>query len=325
MKIIFMGTPDFSVPTLQTLIDSKHQVVACFTQPDKPKGRGNKVQKTPVKELCEKYDIPVYQPVRIRRSDEVELFGSIEADIAVVIAYGQILPKKILESPKYGCLNIHASLLPSYRGAAPYQWAVINGEEKTGITIMQMDVGMDTGDMLLTQEILMDPFETAGSLHDKLMLMGGPLILEALDKVEEGTLNPVSQDDSMATHAPMLSKDAGVIDWTMPVERIERLIRGLNPWPSSFTYINGLMLKIYAAHIYNDLESQPNLHKGTSIQLDSSLEFGTICNILPKTGFVVKCNGQNLLVKEVQLEGKKRMDAPAFMRGYLLEVGTKLG
>jgi len=306
-----MGTPEFSVPTLQALIDSPHDVVACYTQPDKPKGRGNIVQKTPVKELCEKYNIPVYQPKRIKRAEEVAVFQSIEADVAVVIAYGQILPLSILTTPHYGCINIHASLLPKYRGAAPYQWAVIHGETKTGITVMQMDVGMDTGDMLLTQELLLDEKETAGSLHDKLMYLGGPLLLEALEKLEQHSLPPIKQDDTLSSHAPMLSKDFGRIDWTKSAIDIERLIRGLNPWPSSYTQIQGLTLKIYLADIIE-------------YQSEVTVECGTIMEVYLKEGFIVKCGEGYLMIKEVQLEGKKRMDAPSFMRGYPIITGIKL-
>lgn len=315
MKIIFMGTPDFSVPTLQALIDSRHEVVACYTQPDKPKGRGNKIQKSPVKELCEQYNIPVYQPIRIRKQENVELFKAIEADIAVVIAYGQILTEDILNAPKYGCLNIHASLLPKYRGAAPYQWAVINGEKKTGITIMQMDAGIDTGDMLLTTEIALDPKETAGSLHDKLMNLGGPLMLETLDKLEQGLLKPIKQDNTIATHAPLLKKDFGNIDWSKSAIEIERLIRGLSPWPSGYTYVERTMLKIFECDLYNYAEADS----------DKVYRPGQICQILPKMGFVVTCGTGYLLIKELQLEGKKRMDAPSFLRGYQLHEGTQLG
>jgi len=306
-----MGTPEFSVPTLQALIDSPHDVVACYTQPDKPKGRGKIVQKTPVKELCEKYNIPVYQPRRIRRPEEVAQFQSIEADVAVVIAYGQILPLSILTAPQYGCINIHASLLPKYRGAAPYQWAVIRGETKTGITIMQMDDGIDTGDMLLTQEITLDVKETAGTLHDKLMYLGGPLLLEALERLEQHNLTPVKQDDTLSTHAPMLSKDFGRIDWTKSAIEIEHLIRGLNPWPSSYTQLDGLTLKIYAAELVQYVD-------------DFKVECGTIVKVSSKEGFVVNCGEGYLLIKEVQLEGKKRMDAPSFMRGYTVTTGIKL-
>lgn len=309
MKIIFMGTPDFSVPTLKTLIESQHEVVACYTQPDKAKGRGKKLQMTPVKEVCLEAGIPVYQPTRIRNKEEVELFKSIDADIAVVIAYGQILPASILEAPRLGCINIHASLLPKLRGAAPYQWAVVNGDEVTGITTMQMDVGMDTGDMLLKKIINIDSNETAGSLHDKLMVSGGDLILETLDLAESGNLNPIKQIDEEATYAPMLDKNHGHIDWSKSAVEIERLVRGLNPWPSAFTHIDDKFLKIYGAEV---------------VEVEGSHTPGTILEISPKVGFVVMCKDKGLLIKDIQLQGKKRMDAPSFMRGFTLEQGRIL-
>lgn len=310
MKIIFMGTPDFSVPTLRTLIESKHEVVACYTQPDKAKGRGNKLQMTPVKEVCIEASIPVYQPSRIRRQEEVEIFKSIDADIAVVIAYGQILPQSILEAPKYGCINIHASLLPKLRGAAPYQWAVVNGDDVTGITTMQMDVGMDTGDMLLKTIINIDQDETAGSLHDKLMVSGGDLILETLEQIEKGELSPMKQMDEEATYAPMLDKSHGHINWNKSAVEIERLVRGLNPWPSAFTHIDDKFLKIFGAEVV-EIEGENQVP-------------GTILDILPKVGFIVMCEDKGLLVKDVQLQGKKRMDAPSFMRGFALDIGRLL-
>ncbi len=310
MKIIFMGTPDFSVPTLKTLIESKHEVVACYTQPDKPKGRGKKLQMTPVKAACIEAKIPVYQPTKIRNKENIIKFQEIKADIAVVIAYGQILPKEILDTPKYGCINIHASLLPKYRGAAPYQWAVINGETTTGITTMQMDVGMDTGDMLLKTIVNIDNFETAGSLHDKLMYSGGKLLLETLKQVEEGTLKPVKQNDELATYAPMLDKNYGKINWHKSAEKIESLIRGLNPWPSAYTFMDDKLLKIWKATIIEE-----DKEKFTP---------GTILSIHNKKGIVVQCETGALLVTELQLQGKKRMDAPSFMRGYNITVGSIL-
>lgn len=310
MKIIFMGTPDFSVPTLKTLIESEHEIVACYTQPDKPKGRGKKLQMSPVKEVCLEAGIPVYQPKRIRSAENAEEFKAIDADVAVVIAYGQILTTEILDSPKYGCINIHASLLPKYRGAAPYQWAVINGETTTGITTMQMDAGIDTGDMLLKSVIDIEPKETAGSLHDKLMLAGGDLILETLKQVEDGTLNPIKQDDSMSTHAPMLDKNYGKINWHKSAVEIENLIRGLNPWPSAFTFLDDKLLKIWSAEVLTDYGKEYTP--------------GAICEVLPKEGFIVKCEDGALLIKEVQLQGKKRMDATAFMNGYDIVKGSIL-
>lgn len=310
MKIIFMGTPEFSVPTLQTLIDSEHEVVACYTQPDKPKGRGKKMQKTPVKELCEQYDIPVYQPKRIRHADAVEQFRGIEADVAVVIAYGQMLPESVLFDKKYGSINIHASLLPKYRGAAPYQWAVINGETVTGITTMKMDVGMDTGDMLLKKTIAIDGKETAGSLHDKLMHAGGDLLLETLEGIENDTITPIEQNDDEATLAPLLNKNSGKINWNMPAVNIERLIRGMNPWPSAFTFINQQLLKIWEADI---------------IESDAThMSPGTIVEIRPKEGIVVQCQDHQLLIRSLQLQGKKRMSAADFINGYQVIVGSIL-
>lgn len=310
MKIIFMGTPDFSVPTLKTLIDSEHEIVACYTQPDKAKGRGKKLQMTPVKEVCLEAGIPVYQPSRIRNKEEVEIFAAIEADVAIVIAYGQILPKSLLDAPKYGCINVHASLLPKLRGAAPYQWAVINGDDVTGITIQQMDVGVDTGDMLMKSIVNIDEDETAGSLHDKLMLLGGDLVLETLAQLEKGDLNPIKQNHEEATHAPMLDKNHGHIDWSKGAVEIERLVRGLNPWPSAFTHIDDKFLKIYGAQV---------------VEVDNKDQRpGSILEILPKVGFLVMCGDNGLLIKDVQLQGKKRMDAPSFMRGFALEVGRIL-
>jgi methionyl-tRNA formyltransferase len=313
MKIIFMGTPDFSVPTLEALIHSEHEIVACYTQPDKAKGRGNKMQMTPVKEVCLAYHIPVYQPLRIRNKEEVETFLAIEADVAVVIAYGQILPKAILDSPRYGCINIHASLLPKYRGAAPYQWAVIKGEIETGITTMQMDVGMDTGDMLMKTVVAIEEKETAGSLHDKLMQMGAPLILETLEGIEKGSLQAIKQEADEATYAPMLDKDYGHIDWEKDAKTIELLVRGLNPWPSAFSFINDRMIKIWDVSVVED-----------PLLLNKKVRPGSIIQILPKEGFLVMCKNNALLIKEIQLQGKKRMDSPSFLRGFNLEIGTLL-
>lgn len=310
MKIIFMGTPDFSVPTLQTLIDSEHEVVACYTQPDKPKGRGKKMQKTPVKELCEQYDIPVYQPKRIRHEASVREFQGIEADVAVVIAYGQLLPAEVLFDKKYGSINIHASLLPKYRGAAPYQWAVINGETMTGITTMNMDIGMDTGDMLLKKEIPIDPKETAGSLHDKLMYAGGDLLLETLQKVEDGTITPIKQNDDEATSAPLLNKNSGKINWNMPAVSIERLIRGMNPWPSAFTFLDQQLLKIWEADV---LEGEI-----------THMSPGTIVKVRPKEGIIVQCKDDQLLIRTLQLQGKRRMSATDFINGNQVVVGSIL-
>ena len=235
MRVIFMGTPDFAVPTLQSLIDSEHEVAAVVTQPDRPKGRGNHLQMPPVKELALKHEIPVLQPERIRRPEVLPLLEAFRPDVIVVAAFGQIIPASILKLPRFGCLNVHASLLPAYRGASPIQWAILNGDEKTGITIMQMNEGLDTGDILLQQERVLTGEETGGSLFEDLSALGGPMILKALKGLEEGTLHPVPQDEEQASHVSMLTKAMGHIDWTKEAVVLERWIRGLNPWPANFS------------------------------------------------------------------------------------------
>ena len=234
MKAVFMGTPEFAVPTLQALIDH-HEVLAVVTQPDKQRGRGKKMQFPPVKEKAVEYDIPVYQPQRARDEEFIEELKNLNPDVIVVVAYGQILPESILNIPKYGCINVHGSLLPKYRGAAPIQWAVLDGEEKTGITTMYMEKGLDTGDMIDKAEVVLDKKETAGSLHDKLMVLGADLLLETLKKLEDGTAVREKQNDEESCYAKMLSKDMGQIDFTKSAREIECLIRGMNPWPSAYT------------------------------------------------------------------------------------------
>ena len=256
MRIVFMGTPDFSVPTLKALVEAGHDVAAVVTQPDKPKGRGKEMQMTPVKVQALEYKIPVYQPAKVRDQAFIQVLREMDADVFVVIAFGQILPERILNLPKYGCINIHASLLPKYRGAAPIQWAVINGDEVSGVTTMQMDVGLDTGDILDTVEVRLDPKETGGSLFDRLSLAGGKLILSTLEKAEAGILHPVKQDE--ATHVTMLDKSMGQIDWSMDAAVIERLIRGLNPWPSAYTKFEGKTLKIWSADVEEDAAGRPS-------------------------------------------------------------------
>ncbi len=322
MRILFMGTPDFSVPTLKALIDSEHQVIGVVTQPDKPKGRGKEMQFTPVKETALEYQIPVYQPVKVREEDFMEEMRKLEPDVGVVIAFGQILPKAFLELPKYGCINIHASLLPKYRGAAPVQWAVIEGEEKSGLTTMLMDVGIDTGDMLLQKEILLDKKETGGSLFDKLSRMGGELIMDTLKLAEEGSLTPIKQDDSQATYVKMLDKSFGKIDFTRPAVEIERLIRGLNPWPSAFTSLDGKTLKIWDAEVNLNQKSI----KSQDADMNRGTKSGTPGEIIEvtKDAIVIQTGMGALIVKELQLEGKKRMSVDAFLRGYTVEQGTVL-
>ena len=310
MKVIFMGTPDFSVGTLEALIEAGHEVALVVTQPDKPKGRGGKMQYTPVKEVAVAHNIPVYQPKRIREPECIEELRKYNADIMVVIAFGQILPKEILEMTPYGCVNVHASLLPSYRGAAPIQWAVINGEKVSGVTTMQMNEGLDTGDMLLKVEIPLDEKETGGSLHDKLAEAGARLCVETLDALKAGTVTPEKQGDSPTAYAKMLDKHMGKIDWKMSAKEIERLIRGLNPWPSAYTRWNenDKGMKIWEAEV---AEGQTDKAAGTVVEV-------------AKDGFFVQTGDGLLKITALQIPGKKRMDAAAFLRGYQMDTGTVL-
>ncbi|MFQ7876788.1 methionyl-tRNA formyltransferase [Enterocloster sp.] len=319
MRIVFMGTPDFSVPALKALVEAGHQVIAVVTQPDKPKGRGKEVQMTPVKIQAMEYGIPVYQPAKVREASFVEVLKGLEADAYVVIAFGQLLPKAVLELPKYGCINIHASLLPKYRGAAPIQWCVIDGERETGITTMMMDVGLDTGDMLEKAVIPIEEKETGGSLHDKLSMAGGDLILSTLKKLEEGTLVRTPQTDEGTCYAKMLTKSLGDIDWNQGAVSIERLIRGLNPWPSAYTMWNGKTIKIWAADVIAGREAADFLSE-SGVPAETGTAPGTVvCS--DKRGLVVCTGGGLLSIRELQMEGKKRMDTPAFLRGYPIPAG----
>ena len=308
MRIVFMGTPDFSVPALEALVEGGHEVVAAITQPDKPKGRGKAVLMTPVKEKAMELGIPVYQPVKVREPEFVEKLRQMEPDAIVVVAFGQILPKSILEIPRYGCVNIHASLLPKYRGAAPIQWAVIDGERESGVTTMFMNEGLDTGDMLEKEAVTLDPKETGGSLHDKLSAIGGRLILSTLKGLEDGTLKGTPQTDEGTCYAKMLKKSLGDIDWTMDATAIERLIRGLNPWPSAYTCLHGKTLKIW---------------DGDVLEREYGVEPGTVAEVA-KDRLVVQTGQGSLAIRSLQLEGKKRMDAGDFLRGYAVEAGTRL-
>ena len=310
MKVIFMGTPDFSVGTLEALVEAGHEVVLAVTQPDKPKGRGKEMQFTPVKECAIKHGIPVFQPRRVREQECIEELKKYQADVCVVIAFGQILPKEILEMTPYGCINVHASLLPKYRGAAPIQWAVINGEKVSGVTTMQMDEGLDTGDMLEKTEIILEEKETGGSLHDKLAEAGAKLCVHTLEQLEKGELHPVKQGESPTAYARMLDKQLGNINWESPAVEIERLIRGLNPWPSAYTDWNGKTMKIWEAEA---LEST-----------GEAAEPGTIMEVT-KSDFAVQTGEGLLRICTLQIPGKKRMEADAFLRGYQVKVGEHLG
>lgn len=311
MRVIFMGTPDFAVGTLEAVIAAGHEVMLAVTQPDRPKGRGKAMQAPPVKVCAQAHGIEVFQPERIRNAECIEHLRSYDADIIIVAAFGQILPEEILNMPRYGCVNVHASLLPKYRGAAPIQWAVINGDKVSGVTTMRMDAGLDTGDMIEKVEVTLDPEETGGSLFDRLADAGAKLCVHTMAQIEAGTAQYEKQQESEATHVGMIKKQMGNIDWSRPAEEIERLIRGLNPWPSAYTRLNGKTLKIWHADVVTDTA-------GTQ----------------QKPGTVVRVTGQELFVqtgdgvlslKEVQLEGKKRMDIEAFLRGYEITEQQILG
>lgn len=307
MRIIFMGTPDFSVGTLEALVEAGHDVCLAVTQPDKPKGRGKEMQPTPVKAAAQRHGIPVYQPKRIRDPECVEELKKYNADVMVVIAFGQILPKTILELTPYGCINVHASLLPKYRGAAPIQWAIIEGEKVTGVTTMQMDEGLDTGDMIMKTEVPVDEDETGETLHDKLAAAGAALCVRTLEAVENGTAVFEKQGESPTAYARMLDKKLGDIDWSQPAVRIERLVRGLNSWPSAYTHWNGKVVKIWRAKAEGEGPGEK--------------EPGTVISV-GKNDFAVQTCSGILRVYELQIPGKKRMETGAFLRGYALEEGT---
>ena len=301
MKVVFMGTPDFSVPALEK-IAQHHQVQAVVTQQDRPKGRGHKMQYTPVKEKALELNIPVFQPEKVKNPEFVDILKEMNPDVIVVIAFGQILSKEILDLPKYGCINVHASLLPEYRGAAPIQWAVIDGKKESGVTTMYMAEGLDTGDIIDKKVIELDKKETGGSLFDRLSLIGGDLILETLKHLEDGTAKRIPQDDEKSSYAGKITKELGHIDFTKSAVEIEQLIRGLNPWPSAFTHIDDKTLKIWDADVINEpVKEEP----GTIISTNKTLKVAT---------------GDGYLdIKELQLAGKKRMDIVSFLNGYSIK------
>ncbi len=308
MKVIFMGTPDFAVVTLEKIIEAGHEVIGVVTQPDKPKGRGKAMQFSPVKEKAEEHNLTVYQPVRAKDEAFIRQIQNLNPDVIVVAAFGQILPKAILDIPKYGCINVHASLLPRYRGAAPIQWAVIDGEKETGVTIMLMDAGLDTGDMLKKAVVKLEEKETGGSLHDKLAVIGGDLLIETLKELEAGSITREKQDDHLSNYAKMLNKALGCIDFQKSAVEIERLIRGLNPWPSAYTGLDDKTLKIWNAKVIDrEYEGEP----GEVVEVD-------------KSTMIVKTGAGALALETVQLEGKKRMEIDAFLRGYTINKGIVL-
>lgn len=306
MRIVFMGTPDFAVPSLQALIDAGHDVCAVYTQPDKPQGRKQILTAPPVKTLALEHDIPVFQPNTLKNEDEQARLRELAPEVIIVVAYGKLLPKAVLDIPPHGCINVHGSLLPRWRGAAPIQWAVIAGDEMAGVTTMQMAEGLDTGDMLLTYETKVGEKETAGELFDRLAQSGAELLTQTLVKLDE--ITPRSQDDAQSCYAHMLDKQMAVIDWSKSAHEIDCLIRGLNPWPIALTTLSGERLKVFAAEKANG-RGEP----------------GTVLEADPKKGLTVACGEGALGLTEIQLVGGKRMKATDFLRGHAIEVGTKLG
>lgn len=311
MRVVFMGTPGFAVGTLKALLEAGHDVAAVVTQPDKPKGRGKELLMTPVKAEAVKHDIPVFQPERVRKNEEfLEQLKKLAPDVIVVVAFGQLLPVSVLTLPKYGCVNVHASLLPMYRGAAPLQWVIINGEKVSGVTTMQMDKGLDTGDMLLKEEVAIEPKETYETYHDKLSVVGAQLLIKTLDGLEAGTITPVKQEGDTC-YASMIDKSLGNLDFTRPAVELERLMRGLDPAPAAYSFLDGKLLKLFGADVVDSDKEY------------SAQECGIITNITKNT-FDITTGAGVLRVNEVQLEGKKRMDAASFLRGCRLTEGTAL-
>lgn len=307
MRIVFMGTPDFAVGALENLHKAGHEILLVVTQPDKPKGRSKALEASPVKKTAEMLNIPVFQPERIKRSENVEILKQYDADVFVVAAFGQILSKEILEMPKYGCINIHASLLPKYRGCAPIQWAVINGEKTAGVTIMQMDEGLDTGDMLLTAQTDITDDDTADTLHDKLAALGADLIVEALKKLEKGELKAVPQPDGPLFYASMIKKEDGKIDFNQSAEKISLKIRGMYSWPGSFSYLNGASVKISLAKPLNENDNGA---------------IGEITRVT-KTSFFVQTGDGLLEVLRIQPQGKKDMSVHDYLLGKKINIGDR--
>lgn len=309
MKIAFMGTPDFAVPCFERLITSKHEVVGVFCQPDKPKGRSQTLTPPPVKVLANEYNIPVFQPASLRNGEGVKILREIAPDLVIVIAYGKILPEDFLNYPKYGCINIHGSILPKYRGASPIQWAVLNGDKEAGVTSMQMDAGIDTGDMLIVNTVPVGENETSEELFEKLSVLGADTLSETLEAIEKGELHPIKQNEEEATYVGMLSKQMSPVDWSQPADKVHNKIRGLYSWPGATTTLEGKTLKIHRAVIS---EKKGNNIPGSVVSTDDR---------------IIVCCGDNHCVEliEIQLEGKKRMKSEDFLRGRKIPLGTILG
>lgn len=304
MRVLFMGTPDFAVPSLQALIDRKDEICGVFTQPDKPKGRGHKLQPPPVKELALQHGLPVFQPDTLRNEAVQRQIAELRPDAVIVVAYGKFLPKAVLDVPRLGCINVHGSLLPEYRGAAPIQWTVIHGRERAGVTTMFMAEGMDSGDILLQADTPVGPEETAGELFDRLKILGAELLAETLEKLERGQLARIPQDEGKVTFAPMLKKELSQIDWTQPAKNIHNLIRGLNPWPCAVTELDGRRLKLLGSKLI-ERRGEP----GEAIQTPE--------------GLAAVCGQGALLITELQTDKGKRMSGKDYLLGHPLSEGAK--
>lgn len=310
MRIVYMGTPDFAVASLERLIADGHDIAAVFTQPDKPQGRKMKLTPPPVKRVALTHGIPVYQPDTFKNESQLPLLRELSPEVIVVVAYGKLLPQYVLELPKYGCINVHGSLLPKYRGAAPVQWMVLNGETTAGVTTMYMDRGLDTGDILLTRETAVGENETAGELFDRLAALGADLISETLSRLPQGIAR-TPQDDSQSTYVSVLDKSMAVIDWTQPAQQVHNRIRGLDPWPVALTTRGGVRLKLFQSRMTDRSAQVP---AGTVVEADA------------KTGLFVACgDGRVLQITEVQMVGKKRMPVGDYLRGHAMQTGTILG
>lgn len=312
MRIVFAGTPDFSVPCLKALINSSHDVIAVYTQPDRPAGRGRKLTASPIKQVALEHGIEVYQPKSLRNEHALTELKALKPDLMIVIAYGLLLPQPVLDTPRYGCINVHASVLPRWRGAAPIHRAILAGDDSTGVTIMQMDAGLDTGDMLTIKYCPILPTETTQSLHDKLSELGATALLETLDSLEKDSLKPVKQDDNLSTYANKINKSEGVIDWRQSASSLERQIRALTPWPSAYTHLDGKQVKVHQASIISDMTDSNASTKPGTILLHS------------QQGIVVACGKDALCIERLQLPGAKALSAKEVLnaKAQLFAPGT---
>ena len=307
MRVVFMGTPDFAVDCLDILVENGHDVVGVFSQPDKPQGRKQIMTPPAVKARALELGLDVYQPVSFKDGEAAELLEKLAPELIVVVAYGKLIPQRVLDIPKYGCINVHASLLPKLRGAAPIQWSVINGEKETGVTTMQLDAGLDTGDILLVKKTEIEPNETSGELFDRLKVLGAELLIETINAILDGTLNPIKQDDSQSTYASMLDKKLSPVDWTKTAQQVHDHIRGLEPWPVATTVINEKIVKLYGSR----LSGTYNKQAGEVVKADNEL--------------VVCCgDGNAVSITQIQAQGKNKLNAADFLRGFKIEKGTIL-